>query len=70
MTAQKVSANSAILVENGQIISSTTLNDIASTWESTIFPTVATYFGTPPDIDNNCQIELAFIAVDGGGGAG
>ena len=70
VTAQKVSANSAILVENGQIISSTTLNDIASTWESTIFPTVTTYFGTPPDIDNNCQIELAFIAVDGGGGVG
>ncbi len=70
VTAQKISANSVILVENGQIISSTTLNDIASTWESTIFPTVTTYFGTPPDIDNNCQIELVFIAVDGGGGVG
>ena len=70
VTAQKISANSVILVENGQIIPSTTLNDIASTWESTIFPTVTTYFGTPPDIDNNCQIELVFIAVDGGGGVG
>ena len=44
VTVQKISANSAILVENGQIISSTTLNDIASTWESTIYPTVTTYF--------------------------
>ena len=70
VTAQKISANSVILVENGQIIPSTTLNDIASTWESTIFPTVTTYFGTPPDIDNNCQIELVFIAVDVGGGVG
>ena len=70
VTAQKVSANSAILVENGQIISSTTLNDIASTWESTIYPTDTTYFGSPPDVDNNCQIEIVLIAIDGPGGTG
>jgi len=70
VTAQKISANSAILVENGQIISSTTLNDIASTWESTIYPTDTTYFGSPPDVDNNCQIEIVLIAIDGSGGTG
>ncbi|MFL2532993.1 MAG: hypothetical protein CND01_02975 [Marine Group II euryarchaeote MED-G34] len=70
VTVQKISANSAILVENGQIISSTTLNDIASTWESTIYPTVTTYFGSPPDVDNNCQIEIVLIAIDGAGGTG
>ena len=70
VTAQKVSANSAILVENGQVIPSTTLNDIASTWESTIYPTNTAYFGTAPDLDDNCQIEIVLIAIDGAGGIG
>ena len=70
VTVQKISANSAILVEDGQIIPSTTLNDIASTWESTIYPTDTTYFGTPPDVDNNCQVEIALISIDGAGGTG
>jgi len=70
VTAQKVSANSAILVENGQVIPSTTLNDIASTWESTIYPTNTAYFGTAPDLDDNCQIEIVLIAIDGSGGVG
>ena len=70
VTVQKTSANSAILVENGQIIPSTTLNDIASTWESTIYPTVTTYFGSPPDLDDNCQIEIVLISIDGAGGTG
>jgi len=70
VTVQKTSANSAILVEDGQIIPSTTLNDIASTWESTIYPTDTNYFGSPPDIDNNCQVEIVLIAIDGSGGTG
>ena len=69
-TVEKVSTNSAIFVEDGVVISATTLNDIASTWESTIYPTVTTYFGDPPDIDNNCQIEILLFAIDGAGGIG
>ena len=60
-TVQKISSNSAIIVEDGQVIPSTTLNDIASTWESTIFPTVTSYFGIAPDVDNNCQIEIVIF---------
>ncbi len=36
-TVEKISTNSAIFVEDGVVISSTALNDIASTWESTIY---------------------------------
>ena len=38
-TVERVSSNSAIFVEDGQIVSSTTINDISSTCESLIFPT-------------------------------
>ena len=69
-TVQRISTNSAIFVENGKIVSSTTLNDIVSTWESTIFPTDTYYFGDPPDVDNNCQIEIVIYEIDGVGGTG
>ena len=55
-------------MEEGQIVSSTILNDIVSNWESIIFPTTTNFFGTPPDIDGNCQIEIAIIPIDGPGG--
>ena len=69
-TVQKISSNAAIFIENGQILSATTLNDIASTFESTIYPTDTTYFGSMPDVDNNCQLEIVIHAIDGGGGVG
>lgn len=69
-TVQRISANSAIFVENGKIVSSTTLNDIVSTWETTIYPTDTYYFGNPPDVDNNCQIEIVIYEIDGVGGTG
>jgi PKD repeat protein len=69
-TVTKVSANAAILVEDGQVISSTTLNDITATWESIIYPTDTNYFGDTPDVDNNCQIEIIIHSVDGPGGTG
>ena len=62
-TVRKTSTNSAIFVEDGVVISSTTLNDITSTWESTIYPTDTTFFGNPPDVDNNCLIEINNIEV-------
>jgi len=68
VTVEKISSNSAIFVEDGQVVSSTILNDIVSNWESIIFPTVTSYFGSPPDIDDNCQIEIAIISLDGPGG--
>ena len=69
-TVQRISSNSAIFVENGKIVSSTTLNDIVSTWETTIYPTDTYYFGNPPDVDNNCQIEIVIYEIDGVGGTG
>ncbi|MAI57403.1 MAG: hypothetical protein CML56_00185 [Rhodobacteraceae bacterium] len=67
VTVEKISANLAIFVENGEIVSSTTLNDISSNWESIIFSTVTNYFGDAPDVDSNCQIEVAIISIDGVG---
>jgi len=68
VTVEKISSNSAIFVEDTQIVSSTILNDIVSNWESIIFPTTTSFFGTPPDIDGNCQVEIAIISIDGPGG--
>ncbi|MEE2625577.1 MAG: hypothetical protein VYD50_04915, partial [Candidatus Thermoplasmatota archaeon] len=70
VTVKKISANAAILVEDGLVIPSTTLNDITATWESIIYPTDTNYFGDTPDVDNNCQIEIVIHAVDGPGGTG
>ena len=67
-SVERVSSNSAIFVEDGQVVSSTTLNDIISTWESIIFPTNTNYFGSPPDVDLNCQIEIVILPIDGVGG--
>ena len=68
VTVEKISTNAAIFVEDGQIVSSTILNDIVSNWESIIFPSTTNYFGNPPDIDDNCQIEIAILPIDGPGG--
>ncbi len=70
VSAMHVTANSAILIENGQSVSSTTLNNIGSTWETTIYPTNTNYFGNAPDVDNNCQIEIVIYAIDGGANIG
>ena len=67
---ERISSNSAVFVEDGQIVSSTTLNDITSTWESIIFPTGTNYFGGVPDVDANCQIEIVILSIDGAGGEG
>ena len=67
---KKTSPNSAIFVEDGFVVSSTVLNDIAATWESIIYPIETDYFGSTPDLDNNCQIELVFFSIDGSGGTG
>ena len=69
-TVERVSANAAVFVEDGQVVSSTALNDITSTWESIIFPTNTNYFGDSPDVDNNCQIEVVIYSIDGIGGTG
>ena len=47
VSAMHVTANAAVLIENGQSVSSTTLNNIGSTWETTIYPTNTNYFGNP-----------------------
>ena len=70
VSAMHVTANSVILIENGQSVSSTTLNNIGSTWETTIYPTNTNYFGNAPDVDNNCQIEIVIYAIDGGANIG
>ena len=62
---ERVTSSAAIIVENGVSIPSTTINDIASTWDNSIYPTVTSYFGNPPDVDNNCQIEIVILSIDG-----
>ena len=69
-TVAKVGAGIAILVEVGVSIPATTLNDISTTWDNTIQPTVTSYFGSIPDIDDTCTVELLILSIDGGGGIG
>jgi len=73
-TVQKTTNTVAFLVQDGRTLSSTVLNNWAQTWDQTIYPTATTYFGkdysdgrgpAPPDVDNNCQVEVAIIDIDG-----
>ena len=64
----------AFIVQNGRTLSSTVLNNLASSWDSTIYPTLTTYYGkdyqdgrglAAPDIDNNCQVQIVIYDIDG-----
>ena len=64
----------AFLVQSGRTLSSTVLNNLASSWDSTIYPTMTTYYGkdysdgrglAPPDVDNNCQVQIVIYDIDG-----
>mgnify|MGYP001166837336 FL=1 len=65
VTVEKTTATAAFLVESGQTVSSSVLNNYASTWTSTIYPTDTQYFGSEPDVDNNCQIQVIIYNIDG-----
>ena len=64
----------AFVVQSGRTLSSTVLNNLASSWDSTIYPTMTTYYGkdyqdgrglAPPDVDNNCQVQIVIYDIDG-----
>jgi len=64
----------AFVVQNGRTLSSTVLNNLASSWDSTIYPTMTTYYGkdyqdgrglAAPDVDNNCQVQIVIYDIDG-----
>ena len=70
----KTTNSVAFLVQSGRTLSSTVLNNLASTWDSTIYPTMTTYYGkdyqdgrglAPPDVDNNCQVQIVIYDIDG-----
>ena len=74
VTIEKTTSTAAFMVQDGRTLSSTVLNNWASTWDSTVYPTLMTYFGkdyfdgrgiAAPDVDNNCQIEIVIYAIDG-----
>ena len=75
----KTTTSVAFLVESGRTLSSTVLNNLASSWDQTIYPTMTTYYGkdyqdgrglAPPDKDNNCQVQIVIYAMDGAYGIG
>lgn len=74
VTVEKTTSTAAFMVQTGRTLSSTILNNWASTWDSTVYPTLMTYFGkdyfdgrgiAAPDVDNNCQIEIVIYPIDG-----
>ena len=79
LTVQKVTSTAAFLVEDGYVLPASVLNDWATTWDQTIDPTLMNYFGkdyndgnglSPPDVDDNCQVEVVIIEIDGAYGTG
>ncbi|MBC8437950.1 MAG: PKD domain-containing protein, partial [Euryarchaeota archaeon] len=70
VTAEKVTTTAAFLIEQGQSVSSSVLNNLASTWTTTIYPTNTQYFGSEPDVDNNCQVQIIIYNIDGSGNIG
>ena len=72
VTAERVTNSVAFMVQDGYTLSSTVLSNWASDWDNTIYPILTTYFGkdygngpAAPDVDGNCQIEVAIINMDG-----
>ncbi len=70
----KTTSTVAFVVQNGRTLSSTVLNNLASSWDSTIYPTMTTYYGkdyqdgrglAAPDVDNNCQVQIVIYDIDG-----
>ena len=70
----KTTNSVAFIVQSGRTLSSTVLNNLASTWDSTIYPTMTVYYGkdyqdgrglAPPDVDNNCQVQIIIYDIDG-----
>ncbi|HJL96792.1 MAG TPA: PKD domain-containing protein [Candidatus Poseidoniaceae archaeon] len=70
----KTTTTVAFLVQSGRTLSSTVLNNLASSWDQTIYPTMTTYYGkdyqdgrglAPPDVDNNCQVQIIIYDIDG-----
>ena len=70
----KTTTTVAFLVQSGRTLSSTVLNNLASSWDQTIYPTMTTYYGkdyqdgrglAPPDVDNNCQVQIVIYDIDG-----
>ena len=61
----KSTTNAAYLVESTSTVPSSTINNLASTWTSTIHPTNTQYFGNEPDVDNNCQVQIVIYTIDG-----
>tara|TARA_B110000444_G_scaffold259360_2_gene302916 strand:- start:66590 stop:70792 length:4203 start_codon:yes stop_codon:yes gene_type:complete len=70
----KTTQTVAFLVQSGRTLSSTVLNNLASSWDQTIYPTMTTYYGkdyqdgrglAPPDVDNNCQVQIVIYDIDG-----
>tara|TARA_B100001093_G_scaffold169000_1_gene161674 strand:+ start:6518 stop:10720 length:4203 start_codon:yes stop_codon:yes gene_type:complete len=70
----KTTTTVAFLVQSGRTLSSTVLNNLAASWDQTIYPTMTTYYGkdyqdgrglAPPDVDNNCQVQIVIYDIDG-----
>ena len=76
---EKATSTVAFLVEDGESLAASVLNDWASQWDQVIYPVMMNYFGkdyndgrgvAPPDTDNNCQVEVVIYPIDGAFGIG
>ncbi|MFA5772702.1 MAG: PKD domain-containing protein [Thermoplasmata archaeon] len=52
-----------IYVEDGQGVSTATINSVISEFDTKIYPTTTTYFGSPPDTDNDPKIILLLLDI-------
>ena len=70
-TLQKVGTHCYIYVEDGQTVSSTVIDDAANEFDTNIYPTDTSIFGSEPDVDGDPRITILLMDIrDGYNGSG
>lgn len=65
-TLKKVGTHCYVYVENGWVISATAINNAASEFDTTIYPTDTGIFGTEPDVDGDHRVTILLMDIQDG----
>ncbi len=70
-TLKKIGIHCYVFVEEGQNVSSTVLNNIANEFDTNIYPTDTSIFGSEPNVDGDTRITILLLDIkDGYTGSG
>jgi len=65
-TLEKIGIHCYIYVEDGQTVSGAVLNDLASEFDTNIYPIDTSIFGSEPDVDEDPRITILLLDIDDG----